>query len=74
MKFEAEIIRTAQRKLVSGDNQYEVVLRTNNPLVLDLGKLSADTIFTVSVGINKQTVYNSKSKGKSKKDAESNQI
>lgn len=51
MQFKAEIIRTTQRKLVSNDNQYEVVLRTENPLVLDLGKLPSDTMFDIEVKI-----------------------
>jgi len=54
MEFVAEIIRTSQRKLASNDNQYEVVLRTENPLILDLGKLPSETLFEVSI-----TLYNS---------------
>jgi len=53
MEFNAEIIRTSQRKLASNDNQYELVLRTDNPLILDLGKLPSDNIFKISV-----TLYN----------------
>lgn len=49
MEFTAEIIRTSQRKLVSNDNQFEVVLRTQNPMILDLGKLPSDKVFKVSV-------------------------
>lgn len=49
MKFEAEIIRTSQRKLASNDNQYEVVFRTENPLILDLGKLRSDQLVSVAV-------------------------
>lgn len=49
MNFKAEIIRTSQRKLVSGDNQYELVLRTDNPLILDLGKLPSDSILKVNI-------------------------
>lgn len=49
MEFKAEIIRTSQRKLVSNDNQYEIVLRTDNPQILDLGKLDADSLIKVSV-------------------------
>lgn len=52
MDFIAEIIRTSQRKLVSNDNQYEVVLRTDNPMILDLGKLPSDTMFSVSITLN----------------------
>ncbi len=49
MNFEAEIIRTSQRKLASNDNQYEVVFRTDNPLILDLGKLPSDKVLKVKV-------------------------
>lgn len=49
MEFIAEIIRTSQRKLASSDNQYEIVLRTENPLILDLGKLPSDKVIKVKV-------------------------
>lgn len=52
MEFTAEIIRTSQRKLASNDNQYELVLRTDNPMILDLGKLTSDTLFDISVTLN----------------------
>lgn len=52
MDFTAEIIRTSQRKLASNDNQYELVLRTENPLILDLGKLPSDTLFEVRVTLH----------------------
>lgn len=52
MKFIAEIIRTSQRKLASNDNQYEIVLRTDNPLILDLGKLPSDKTYTITVELN----------------------
>lgn len=51
MDFAAEVIRTSQRKLASGDNQYEIVFRTENPMVLDLGKLPSDTLFNLAVEI-----------------------
>lgn len=58
MEFKAEVIRTSQRKLASNDNQYEVVLRTDNPLILDLGKLPSDTILTISIEPDsKKSVY-----------------
>lgn len=52
MNFEAEIIRTSQRKLASNDNQYEIVFRTDNPLIMDLGKLPSDKVFKISVDID----------------------
>jgi hypothetical protein len=61
MNFTAEIIRTSQRKLASNDNQYEVVLRTENPMVLDLGKLPSDVLFEVTIelkGGNNAKEYN----------------
>lgn len=58
MEFSAEIIRTSQRKLASNDNQYELVLRTENPLILDLGKLPSDTLFSVSITLHDNTPKN----------------
>jgi hypothetical protein len=52
MDFIAEIIRTSQKKLVSSDNQYEIVFRTQNPMILDLGKLPSDTLFGVRVTLH----------------------
>lgn len=52
MNFKAEIIRTSQRKLASNDNQYKIVFRTDNPLLLDLGKLSSDTLVSVTVELS----------------------
>lgn len=44
MEFIAEIKRTSQRKAASLDNIYQIVLETDNPILMDLGKLPADTI------------------------------
>jgi len=52
MDFEAEIVRTSQRKLASNDNQFEVVFRTHNPMIMDLGKLPSDTTFIISVNLH----------------------
>lgn len=52
MDIKAEIIRVSQRKLSSGDNQYEIVFRHENPLAMDLGKLPADTLFNVRIDID----------------------
>lgn len=59
MDFRAEIIRTSQRKLASNDQQYELVLRTDNPQILDLGKLPSDTIFDVSINLYNNTATKS---------------
>jgi len=52
MNFKAEIIRTSQRKLASNDNQYELTLRTENPMILDLGKLKSDSLFDITVTLH----------------------
>lgn len=49
MKFAAEIKRVSQRKAASLDNVYQIVLETDNPDILDLGKLPADTLFEVEI-------------------------
>jgi hypothetical protein len=69
LEFQAEIIRTAQRKLSSGDNQYEVVFRTENPMCLDLGKLPSDSLFRVSVEL---VAKDNKQHNMSKENARSN--
>lgn len=52
MEFQAEIKKTSQRKTASLDNVYQVVLETENPSVLDLGKLPADTIVKVVINVS----------------------
>lgn len=69
MKFQAEIIRTSQRKLVSNDNQYEIVFRTDDPRILDLGKLPADTLFEVLINL-----YNNKQDNETKENQGYEQI
>lgn len=49
MKFKAELKNVGQRKSVSLDNIYKVVLETDDPAILDLGKLPADTLFEVEI-------------------------
>lgn len=49
IKFIAELKQTQQLKRVSGDNEYKTVLITDDGRVLDLGKLSADTLFDVVI-------------------------
>ena len=49
MQFIAELKKTQQLKRVSGDNEYQIVLITDNPEVLDLGKLKAETLFDVVI-------------------------
>jgi hypothetical protein len=65
MDFQAEIIRTSQRKLASNDNQYEILLRTDNPMILDLGKLPSDSMFQIAI-----TLYDNTGKPTSQQLAE----
>lgn len=58
MDFTAEIIRTSQRKLASNDNQYEIVFRTENPMIMDLGKLKGDELFDISITLHNNTENN----------------
>lgn len=51
MEFIAEIKSTKQTKK-NLDNIYEVCFVTDNPLILDLGKLPADKTVNVSIGLN----------------------
>lgn len=53
MEFNAEIKKTSQRKAASMDNVYQLVLETDNPLILDLGKLPADTLLKIVVEVIK---------------------
>jgi len=51
MEFLAELKTISQTKK-SLDNIYNVKFETDNPMVLDLGKLPADTLFKVKVEID----------------------
>lgn len=51
MEFIAEIKRTSQRKAASLDNIYQIVLETDNPTLMDLGKLPADTLVKCSLEV-----------------------
>lgn len=54
MDFKAEIKRTSQRKTASLDNVYQIVLETDNPLILDLGKLAPDTVVKVTIEVSNE--------------------
>jgi len=51
--FLAEIKRTSQTKKASLDNEFQVVLVTDNPMILDLGKLPPETLVKVTVELEK---------------------
>lgn len=51
MDFKAEIKKTMQYKTSSTDNLYEVTFRTNNPMIMDLGKLPSRTSVNIKVGL-----------------------
>lgn len=50
MTITAELKETKQSK-AGLDNIYRVVFITDNPMVMDLGKLEADTLFKVDIDI-----------------------
>ncbi len=52
MKFQAELKKTSQKKTISNDQVYQLVLETDNPIVMDLGKLPADILFDVEIKVN----------------------
>ena len=52
MDFSAEIKQVQARKAASNDIVYKLVLETDNPMILDLGKLPSDTLFDVSVNLH----------------------
>lgn len=49
MQFVMEIKRTSQRKAVSNDNVYQIVLECEDPLIMDLGKLPPDELVSVTI-------------------------
>ena len=54
MKFKAELKKAELVKKTSLDNEYRVVLVTDNPQILDLGKLPYDTMFKVDMDIDNE--------------------
>lgn len=52
MEIIGEVKRVSQRKTASLDQVYQLVIETDNPTVLDLGKLPADVTVKVTVDIN----------------------
>lgn len=52
MEFIAEIKRTSQRKAASLDNIYQIVLETDNPELLELGKLPSDRTVKVIIQVD----------------------
>lgn len=55
MDFKAELKKTSQRKSVSNDQTYQLVFETDNPMVMDLGKLPPDTLFKLTIDIDGNT-------------------
>ena len=51
MDFLAELKQTKQSKK-GMDNIYSIAFETDNPLILDLGKLPSDTLFKVTVDLD----------------------
>lgn len=55
MEIKAELKRTSQRKSQSQDNIYQLIFETDNPQVMDLGKLPPDTLFKLTIDIDGNT-------------------
>lgn len=53
MEIIAELRETKQSKRVSLDNVYTLKFETENPLVMDLGKLPPDSVFKLSIVLSK---------------------
>lgn len=58
MDFNCELKQVQSKKSVSNDMVYKLILETDNPLVMDLGKLPSDTLFDVSITLHSNTVKN----------------
>lgn len=52
MEFVSEVKKVSQRKTASLDQVYQLVLETDNPNILDLGKLPADVTVRVKVEVD----------------------
>lgn len=52
----AEILKTGQRKASDLTQRYTILLETNNPNLLDLGKLPYDSILEVTFNLSDQKV------------------
>lgn len=50
MNFKAEVKKVESKKQ-SLDMIYKITLETDNPMILDLGKLPSDTIVDVEIGL-----------------------
>ena len=55
MEIKAELKRTSQRKSQSQDNIYQLIFETDNPQVMDLGKLPPNTLFKLKIDIDGNT-------------------
>jgi hypothetical protein len=53
MTITAELKRTSQRKSVSNDQTYQLVFETDDPRVMDLGKLPSETLFKLRIEVEK---------------------
>jgi hypothetical protein len=53
MEIVAELKRTSQRKSVSNDQTYQLVFETDDPRVMDLGKLPSETLFKLRIEVEK---------------------
>ena len=64
MKFLAEIKQTKQIKKASLDQEYQILLVTNNPEIMDLGKLPYETIIEVEIKVKEYDIVTGKQIGR----------
>ncbi len=53
----AELKQTKQTKTVSLDNVYSALFATDNPMLLDLGKLPPNTRFKLTIELDESTPH-----------------
>lgn len=59
MEFTAIIRKVSAKHTVVNDKVVELVLQTENPMVLDLGKIPAETLYRITVEIDEAKAINS---------------
>jgi len=52
IEFLAEARLGGWKKLICGDIEYKVTFNTDDKTILDIGKLSPETVFKVSLEVN----------------------
>lgn len=56
MELKCELKSVQSKAYASGDMVYKLVLLTENPMAMDLGKLPFNTLFYVKIGVENNEV------------------